>query len=123
MKENTTFLAAWRVSKTVPSSSSVFMLPKNLSMGALSQQSPLRLIEQSILCWSSRRRYARAAYWLPRTPFCLSSGNLGLVYLASAVGDQAKHLTSDVAFQASDDLHLRMTPPHTLFHFDLSSPL
>ena len=62
-------------------------------------------------------------YWLPLTPFCLSSGNLGLVYLASAVGDQAKHLTSDVAFQASDDLQLGMTLGDTLCHVGLGSQI
>jgi hypothetical protein len=50
MNENRAFFAACRVSKTVPSSSSVFMLPKKLSIGALSQQSPFRLMEQSMLC-------------------------------------------------------------------------
>jgi hypothetical protein len=38
------------------SSSSVFMLPKKLSMGALSQQSALRLIEQHMPWPASRRR-------------------------------------------------------------------
>ena len=51
----------------------------------------------------------------------MSSGNLGLVYLASAVGDQAEHLTSDVAFQASDDLQLGMPLGNALCHVGLGS--
>src|SRR5438045_414455 len=62
MKPKSAVFAVWRVSYG-PSSSSVFMLPKKLSIGALSQQSPLRLIEHSMPCSSSRRRYAWAAYW------------------------------------------------------------
>ena len=42
MKEKIAFLAVCRVSKVSSQLSSVFMLPKELSIGALSQQSPLR---------------------------------------------------------------------------------
>lgn len=38
------------------STNSPFRLAKKLSMGALSQQSPLRLMEQSMPCASNRRR-------------------------------------------------------------------
>jgi hypothetical protein len=64
---------------------------------------------------------AYAVNWLPWMPFCLSSGQTGLVYLASALADQGEHLASDVAFQASDDLQLGMALSDAPRHVGLGS--
>ncbi|MBG6073579.1 hypothetical protein IWX87_003353, partial [Polaromonas sp. CG_9.7] len=40
---------------------------------------------------------APLAYWLPLTPFCLSSGNLRLRNFFCALTDQAKYLPSNEA--------------------------
>jgi len=50
MKPKRTDRAASLVSNGPSLSSSVLRLPKKLSIGALSQQSPFRLIEQLIPC-------------------------------------------------------------------------
>lgn len=70
MRLKVVFLAVWRVSQTPSFSSSALRLPKRLSSGALSQESPLRLMEQSMPWVASGRRYTRAAYSLPRSAWC-----------------------------------------------------
>ena len=56
MYSKTARLAASRVGKVVRWTSSFFRLPKKLSIGALSRQSPLRLMDCVIPC---RARIAR----------------------------------------------------------------
>src|SRR5205823_13324643 len=98
MKPKSAVFAVWRVSYG-PSSSSVFMLPKKLSIGALSQQSPLRLIEHSMPCSSSRRRYAWAAYWLPRSEWCSNPlpGWRLVIAMRSAATVSSCGMVSDIA--------------------------
>ena len=51
----------------VPCTRSFFRLLKKLSLGALSQQLPLRLIEHTMAYSRSRAGKAWLAYWLPRS--------------------------------------------------------
>src|SRR5512134_628717 len=55
---------------------------------------------------ASRSVYLIERYWLPRTPFCLSSGDAGLVDLLLAARDDVEDLTSDVAFERADGIEL-----------------
>src|SRR5512134_2147469 len=57
---------------------------------------------------ASRSVYLIERYWLPRTPFCLSSGDAGLVDLLLAARDDVEDLTSDVAFERADGIELGM---------------
>ncbi len=92
---------------------------KKLSMAALSQTLPERLIEQltplsAISFWN-----CSLVYWLPWSPFCLSSGDLGLVDRGVAARDQVEDLASDVALQGPNGFELRVPFSDAFGHVDL----
>src|SRR5512134_1766803 len=72
---------------------------------------------------ASERRsvYLIETYWLPRTPFCLSSGKLGLVDLPPSLRDQGEDLAGDVTFEDADDLKFGMALGRPLGHVGLGS--
>src|SRR5512134_3777837 len=72
---------------------------------------------------ASERRsvYLIETYWLPRTPFCLSSGKLGLVDLAPSLRDQGEDLAGDVTFEDADDLKFGMALGRPLGHVGFGS--
>ena len=72
---------------------------------------------------ASRSVYLIETYCTPRMPFCLSSGDTGLVNLPLALLDEDEHLTRDVAFEAADRLHLRMALADALGYVCLSSSI
>jgi hypothetical protein len=47
--------------------------------------------------------------WLPWTPLCLSTGDLGLIDLLVAPHDEGEDLAGDVAFQGPNGFKLRMS--------------
>ena len=60
------------------------------------------------------RRPASSADRLPRTPLCLSSGNLKLTDPAIALSDEVEALASDVALGAAYSLDPEMARGHAL---------
>ena len=66
---------------------------------------------------SARRSvYLIETYWLPLTPFCLSSGDAGLVDLLVPLGDQREHLASEVALEGTNGIELGMSLGDALRH-------
>src|SRR3984957_21309890 len=47
-------------------------------------------------------------YWLPWTPFCLSSGHLGGVDFSTALSDERENLSGEVTLQGSNDVEFGM---------------
>ena len=69
---------------------------------------------------SARRSvYLIETYWLPRTPFCLSSSDAGLVYLLLAARDEREDLASNIALEGSNGVELGMSLGNTLRHIGL----
>src|SRR6476660_85804 len=70
---------------------------------------------------ASRQRLPKASevYWLPWTPFCVSSGDAGPVDLALSLHNEREHLACDVAFEAPDCLQLGMAFGDALGHVHL----
>ena len=77
-------------------------------MAALSHTFPERLIEQSTPLSAISRWNCSLVYWLPRTPFCLSSGNLGSVDFSAALSDEREDLSGEVALQGSNGVEFGM---------------
>ena len=68
-------------------------------------------------CLRSSAWYSAEQYWLPRTPFCLSSGNLGLADGALLlVADEAEDLAGNVALHAADGFQLGVALDNTPRH-------
>ena len=69
--------------------------------------------------------YSIEEYWLPWTPFCLSSGDAGLVDLFLAPDNEREDLAGDVALQSSDRVELGMpfrdAPGHVGLGFRVGS--
>src|SRR6218665_1091493 len=64
---------AWpRVTKRCPCSRSTFNEPNRVSLQALSQPLPLRLIEAVMPHWASTSLKSSLAYWLPRSLWKIS---------------------------------------------------
>src|SRR4051795_3142386 len=103
------------------SSSSHSRVAKKLSHRALSYASPTEPIEGRTPASLQRLPKASEVYWLPWTPFCLSSSDSRLINLLLALLDEHEHLTRDIAFEAADRLHLGMTLADALGHIRLSS--
>ena len=55
-------------------------------------------------------------YWLPWTPFCLSSGDAGLIDLLVPLRDQREHLASEVALEGTNGIELGMSLGDALRH-------
>src|ERR671921_2641401 len=112
----------WEV-KRRRSSNSHSKVAKKLSHRALSYASPTEPIEGRTPASLQRLPKASEVYWLPWTPFCLSSSASRLIDLLLALLDEHEHLTRDVAFEAADRLHLGMTLADALGHIRLSASL
>jgi hypothetical protein len=85
---------------------SVLNRPMIVSARALSYASPTLPTVGSIPA-SARRSVSRMlTYCDPRTPFCVSSRDSGLVDRLPPPGDEREHLTGDVALQATDRFQL-----------------
>ena len=52
--------------------------------------------------------YLIETYWLPRTPFCLSSGNLGGVDFSAALSDEREDLSGEITLQGSNGVEFGM---------------
>ena len=57
--------------------------------------------------------------WLPWTPFCLSSGDLGLIDRLVAPHDEGEDLAGDIAFQGPNGFKLRMPFSNAFGHIFL----
>ena len=57
--------------------------------------------------------------WLPWTPFCLSSGDLGLIDRLVAPHDEGEDLAGDVALQGPNGFKLRMPFGNAFGHVGL----
>src|ERR1700678_3717485 len=68
-----------------------------VSARALSYESPTLPTEGSTPASARRSVYLMETYWLPLTPFCLSSGNLGGVDFSAALSDEREDLGRDNA--------------------------
>src|ERR687885_2275015 len=108
MYSNTAALASARVRNWASWTRSVLSEAKKLSIGALSRQLPRRLMDCRMPCRSNAARYGPEAYCTPRTPFCLSSRDAGLVDLPLPLHDECKHLARNVALETADRLQLGM---------------
>src|SRR5215207_9821488 len=60
-------------------------------------------------CCRSLLRYSWAANCTPRTPFYVSSGDLGLIDRPLPPRDEGVNLAGDVGFEAADRLQLGVT--------------
>ena len=87
---------------------SVFSDEKKLSMAALSHTFPERLIEQSTPLSAISRWNCSLVYWLPRTPFCLSSGDSCSVDLPATLSDEREDLSGEVTLQGSNGVEFGM---------------
>src|SRR3954447_4154028 len=103
------------------SSSSHSRVAKKLSHRALSYASPTEPIEGRTPASLQRLPKASEVYWLPWTPFCLSSSDSRLIDLPLALLDERKHLTCDVASEAADRLQLGVALADALGHVCLSA--
>jgi hypothetical protein len=75
---------------------------------ALSKQFPLPDIEIEMPFFLGSAWYSMEQYWLPRTPFCLSSGNLGGVDFSATLSDQRKDLSGEVTLQSPNGIEFGM---------------
>ena len=57
---------------------------------------------------AKRSVYLIETDWLPRTPFCLSSGNLGGVDFSAALSDEREDLSGEVTLQGSNGVEFGM---------------
>ena len=88
--------------------SSALRVLKNVSTIALSKQFPLPDIEIEMPFFLSSAWYSMEQYWLPRTPFCLSSGNLGGVDFSAALSDEREDLSGEITLQGSNGVEFGM---------------
>ena len=88
--------------------SSALRVLKNVSTMALSKQFPLPDIEIEMPFFLSSAWYSTEQYWLPLTPFCLSSGNSRGVDFLAALRDEREDLSGEVAFQGSNGVEFGM---------------
>src|ERR1700722_15587228 len=94
--------------KRVRQTSSALRVLKNVSTMALSKQFPLPDIEIEMPFFLSSAWYSTEQYWLPRTPFCLSSGNSRGVDLSAALSDERKDLSCEVPLRCSNGVEFGM---------------
>src|SRR5919112_4167920 len=85
------------------------MLRQSRSTKTLSRQAPLPSMLIAILFLISTLVKSWLVNWLPWTPFCLSSGDAGLIDLPVASCDDVEDLTGDVALEGANSIELRMT--------------
>src|ERR1700761_4628483 len=78
-------------------------------MAALSQTLPERLIEQVTPLSAISRWNCSLVYWLPWTPFCLSSGDSRGVDFLSALRDEREDLSGKITLQGSNGIELGMS--------------
>src|SRR5450631_322467 len=97
-----------RLWKIVRRTSSALRVLKNVSTMALSKQFPLPDIEIEMPFFLSSAWCSTEPYWLPRTPFCLSSGNLGGVDFSAALSDEREDLSGEVTLQGSNGVEFGM---------------
>src|SRR3984957_15633031 len=79
-----------------------------VSARALSKESPTLPTEGSTPASARRSVYLMETYWLPLTPFCLSSGNSRGVDLSAALSDERKDLSCEVPLQGSNGVEFGM---------------
>src|ERR1700677_3069230 len=79
-----------------------------VSARALSYESPTLPTEGSTPASARRSVYLMETYWLPLTPFCLSSGNLGGVDFSAALSDEREDLTGEITLQGSNGVEFGM---------------
>src|SRR5271156_1752802 len=92
----------------VRQTSSSLRVLKNVSTMALSKQFPLPDIEIEMPFFLSSAWYSTEQYWLPRTPFCLSSGDSRGVDLPTTLRDEREDLSGKVTLQGSNGIELGM---------------
>src|SRR5271155_852830 len=92
----------------VRQTSSALRVLKNVSTMALSKQFPLPDIEIEMPFFLSSAWYSTEQYWLPRTPFCLSSGNSCRVDLSATLSDERKDLSGEITLQGSNGVEFGM---------------
>src|SRR5271155_736170 len=79
-----------------------------VSARALSYLSPTLPTEGSMPASAKRSVYLIETYWLPRTPFCLSSGDSRGVDFLSPLRDEREDLSGEVALQGANGVELGM---------------
>src|SRR5919112_2370409 len=105
------------------SSNSHSKVAKKLSHRALSYASPTEPIEGRTPASLQRLPKASEVYWLPWTPFCLSSSDSRLIDLLLALLDEYEYLARDVAFETADRLQLGMALADALGPVRLSASI
>src|SRR6478752_1672877 len=101
--------AALPVSKALRKTHSYLRLRHSRSMKTLSIQRPRPSMETRIPASFNVVVKAKLVNWLPWTPFCLSSGDAGLIDLPVAPRDDVEDLSRDVALEGPDGIELGMT--------------
>src|ERR1700722_15250151 len=79
-----------------------------VSARALSKESPTLPTEGSTPASARRSVYLMETYWLPLTPFCLSSGNSCGVDLSATLSDEGEDLSGKITLQGSDGVEFGM---------------
>src|ERR1700729_1372711 len=92
----------------VRQTSSALRVLKNVSTMALSKQFPLPDIEIEMPFFLSSAWYSTEQYWLPRTPFCLSSGDSRGVDFLAALRDEREDFSREVTLQRSNGVEFGM---------------
>jgi hypothetical protein len=75
---------------------------------ALSKQFPLPDIEIEMPFFLSSAWYSMEQYWLPRTPFCLSSGDSSGVDFLLTLHDEREDLSCKISLQGSNGVEFGM---------------
>src|ERR1700722_9426218 len=79
-----------------------------VSARALSKESPTLPTEGSIPASAKRSVYLIETYWLPLTPFCLSSGDSGGVDFLATLRDEREDFSREVTLQRSNGVEFGM---------------
>src|ERR1700722_12908270 len=79
-----------------------------VSARALSYESPTLPTEGSTPASARRSVYLMETYWLPLTPFCLSSGDSCGVDLPATLSDEGEDLSGEVSLQGSNGVEFGM---------------
>src|SRR6202044_2530470 len=79
-----------------------------VSARALSYESPTLPTEGSTPASARRSVYLMETYWLPLTPFCLSSGDSGGVDFLATLRDEREDFSREVTLQRSNGVEFGM---------------
>ena len=89
-------------------SSALRVLKKRLDHGVVEAVSLARHRDRDAVLSRSSAWYSTEQYWLPRTPFCLSSGDSGGVDFLATLRDEREDFSREVTLQRSNGVEFGM---------------